>query len=528
MKSFVGFVAIAAICALSADAAAIVTSAAPSVTIDSGPVVGTTTSPPGASATVDKYLGIPFAASPVRFAPATKPTPWREPFQATKYGPACIQQFPYPEASRNLSIAWFNTPPPPAGESEDCLNVNVYVPGTPGSNKTVMAWIYGGSLRMGANSLVEYDGSILAANQDVIVVSLNYRTNVFGFPNSPEIPLTERNLAFLDQRFALEWIQRNIAAFGGDPKKVTIFGESAGGGSVDVLVTTMKENPPFRAAIIESGQATSYVNTTNAPTAWLALAAALNCTTTHPKSNLTCLRNQTAETIKSVIEHRALAFRPVADNVTVLRYPEDARLNRSVAHVPILAGTNANEGTIFTVGQTNASAFLATNLPNQPKVNSEILQSYPGNSSQQVPEIWTEFGTQCQVGILTNDSHTAGFPTWRYFYNATFPNINLTDLPHAGVFHSSEISLIYGTYPQEGATAEEKSFSLFMQGAWAGFAKHPYRGPGWKPVPAIGELGTNGINLTETTAAELDRRCDFFLEAFEAAGIAPSNRTTSS
>lgn len=285
----------------------------------------------------------------------------------------------------------------------------------------------------------------------------------------------------------------------------------------------MEKNPPFRAAIIESGQATSYVNVTNAPTAWLALAAALNCTTSHPKSNLTCLRNQTAETLKSIIEHGALAFRPVVDNVTVLRYPEDARLNRSVAHVPVMAGTNADEGTIFTVGQTNASAYLAATFPNQPSTNSEILQSYPGNSSEKVAEIWTESGTQCQVGILTNDSHAAGFPTWRYFYNASFPNINLTGLPNAGVFHSSEIRLVYGTYSQEGATEEEKSLSLFMQAAWAGFAKHPYKGPGWKPVPAVGELGTNGALLTETTAAELDRRCGFYMEAFEAAGIAPSS-----
>ncbi len=117
-------------------------SAAPTVTIDSGAVVGTTTRLAGATVAVDKYLGIPFAASPTRFAPAVRPTPWKSPYHATKYGPACIQQFNYPELSRNATMAWFNTPPPPAGESEDCLNLNVYAPATPGKNKTVMAWIY--------------------------------------------------------------------------------------------------------------------------------------------------------------------------------------------------------------------------------------------------------------------------------------------------------------------------------------------------------------------------------------------------
>ncbi|KAJ9498839.1 hypothetical protein H2202_005516 [Exophiala xenobiotica] len=522
MKSIVGLLAVVASCLFPVgDAVVLTASEAPTVTIDSGAVVGVATSPAGASATVNKYLGIPFGASPVRFAPAVRPTPWKKPFQATKYGPACVQQFNYPEASRNASIAWFDTPPPPAGESEDCLNVNVYVPGLPGKNKTVMAWIYGGSLRIGANSLPDYDGSYFAANQDVIIVTLNYRTNVFGFPNTAEIPFTERNLGFLDQRFALDWVQRNIVAFGGDSKKVTIFGD------VDVLVTSFAKNPPFRAAIMESGQATSYVNTTNAPTAWLALAAALNCTTTHPDSNLTCIRNQSASTLKNIIEHQALIFRPVTDNLTVLRYPENARLNRSTANVPIMVGTNANEATLFVVGQTNASAYLSALLPYQPAINSAILASYPGSSDDQVPEIVTDFTFQCPVGILTNDSQKAGLPTWRYFYNASFPNINLTGLPDAGVFHSSEIKLVYGTYSRVGATEEEKALSHYIQTAWANFAKHPQVGPGWAQVPALAELGSNGMLKTMTTAAELDSRCGFYLDAYKAAGIAPTTKSRS-
>jgi carboxylesterase type B len=144
MKSIIGLLAVVASCLFPVGDAVLVLTAseAPTVTIDSGAVVGVATSPAGASATVNKYLGILFGASPVRSAPAVRPTPWKKPFQATEYGPACVQQFNYPEASRNASIAWFDTPPPPAGESEDCLNVNVYVPGLPGMNKTVMAWIY--------------------------------------------------------------------------------------------------------------------------------------------------------------------------------------------------------------------------------------------------------------------------------------------------------------------------------------------------------------------------------------------------
>ena len=129
--------------------------AGPTVTVDSGLVVGTATSLSGASASVTKYLGIPFAASPTRFAPAARPTSWKTPLDATKYGPACLQQFNYPEASRNRTIAFFNTPPPSAGESEDCLNLNVYVPGTPGKNKTVMVWIYV-SLRLDGHGFFQF------------------------------------------------------------------------------------------------------------------------------------------------------------------------------------------------------------------------------------------------------------------------------------------------------------------------------------------------------------------------------------
>lgn len=113
----------------------------PTVTIDSGVVQGVSTSIPGAPQNVTKYLGIPFAAKPVRFAPPQSPAAWKTPLKATKYGPACIQEFAYP--SHDLVVTWFDTPPPPAGESEDCLNLNVYAPATAEKNKTVMVWIYG-------------------------------------------------------------------------------------------------------------------------------------------------------------------------------------------------------------------------------------------------------------------------------------------------------------------------------------------------------------------------------------------------
>ena len=120
---------------------------APTASIDSGVVVGTTTVLPSSTVTVNRFLGVPFAAPPVRFEPPMSPEPWSEPYDATEYKPACIQEFTYPEASREATIAWFDTPPPPAGESEDCLNLNVYAPASGEQGKAVMFWIYGVSIR---------------------------------------------------------------------------------------------------------------------------------------------------------------------------------------------------------------------------------------------------------------------------------------------------------------------------------------------------------------------------------------------
>src|SRR5437016_4977009 len=119
----------------------------------------------------------------------------------------------------------FSNPAPP--ESEDCLYLNIFTPSTkpPKGGRTVMFWIHGGNLQFGHGGFPMFDGSSFAAYQDVVVVTTNYRTNVFGFPNSPQLPVGSQNPGFLDQRKALSWVQQNIAAFGGDPTKVTIFGE---------------------------------------------------------------------------------------------------------------------------------------------------------------------------------------------------------------------------------------------------------------------------------------------------------------
>tara|TARA_R110002003_G_scaffold198_14_gene15511 strand:- start:1649 stop:2287 length:639 start_codon:yes stop_codon:yes gene_type:complete len=166
----------------------------PSATLDSGIVAGTSTPIPSAPHKVNKFLGVPFAAPPQRFSPPQKAAPWQSVYDASAHRSACIQQFDYPEEERERIIEWLNTPGPPAGESEDCLYLDIYAPSKGKKPKAVLFWIHGGVFIYGSGSLPLYDGSSFAANHDVVVVTINYRLNVFGFPGSPELSEGQRNL----------------------------------------------------------------------------------------------------------------------------------------------------------------------------------------------------------------------------------------------------------------------------------------------------------------------------------------------
>ncbi|KAF7514001.1 hypothetical protein GJ744_006615 [Endocarpon pusillum] len=501
---------------------------APTVTLASGVLVGTTTSLPSATAVVNKFLGVPFADSPPeRFSPPQDPRPWSQPLSVLAVKPACIQQWPAAQEARDLLQRLWNNPggPPPA-ESEDCLYLNVFAPSTapPPGGRAIMFWLFGGSLQWGQASNLWYDGSVLAAYQDVIVVAPNYRTNVFGFSNSPQLPLASRNAGFLDQRQALAWVQANIVHFGGDPSKVTIFGWSAGGTSVDNLVTTTPKDPPFRAAIMESGQNTYgvYFPKGVGIAAWQSLVEALNCSAV--RDALACVRAADAMKIKEIIEVASLPFIPTVDNITELANPSQARSERRIANVPLMIGTTAQDGRT-PLGPNNLTAFLETAFPDEPKLRADIVAAYPigqgGLNTEYdiISQIITDFGSQCVSGLLASRNIEAGYPTWRFIFNATFPNNEA--FPNGGAYHGTQVPLVFGTYPSVNVTAQEAALSSYMQAAWAGFAKNPERGPGWNQVGSfdgvdLGLLGQGGsAGVTVMKSAEVDLRCGIYREAFE-------------
>jgi acetylcholinesterase len=259
----------------------------------------------------------------------------------------------------------FNNPPPQ--ESEDCLYLNVFAPSTPPppGGYPVMFWIYGGALEFGNAGQPAYDGSSLASFQNVIIVTTNYRTNVFGFPSAPSIPVTQRNLGFYDQRAGLAWVQQNIHAFGGNNEKVTIFGQSAGAASCDALLLTFPppSKPPFRAAILESGSAgANSAGDPNNATAWDALLKGLGCNINTEDAGLACARSKPATTIENIVEEQALSFLPVADGIT---FPKstNGRETGAIARVPVLIGSTRNDSSFFVLGETDFDAVVQATFP---------------------------------------------------------------------------------------------------------------------------------------------------------------------
>ena len=323
----------------------------PTVTIDNGIVVGTATSlpkRPHGYDSVHAYLGIPFAQSPpLRFAPPEPAPAWLTPLNATVFKPACIQQYSGSageEIHENVKKIFGTYGGPELEESEDCLYLNIFTP--PVVSKThlqpVMFWIFGGNLQFGSASLDRYDGGSLAANNDVIVVTINYRLNIFGFSNAPELPRGAQNAGFLDQRMALQWVQENIAAFGGDPKRVMLFGESAGGYSVKQLLANPPRPLPFAAAIMQSQQSG---HTADSKRSWERVANHFGCR--ERISQLRCLREVPTAKLKNFIEKSYVGFGPASEDGTSTMDVRKAINSGTLAKVPIMIGTNANEARAF-------------------------------------------------------------------------------------------------------------------------------------------------------------------------------------
>ncbi len=343
----------------------------PVVPTQYGPVQGTRV---GA---INEWLGIPYATPPVgplRWYPPQPPAPFAGTYQATQFGSACPQ-----------GISQFGRP----STNEDCLYLNIYVPAgaTAASNLPVMVWIHGGAFVDGEGA--DYDGSPLASQGNVIVVTINYRLGLLGFLAHPALAASDPkgssgNYGLQDQQAAVAWVNRNIGAFGGNPTRITIFGESAGGASVETQLTT-PGLPKVAAAIIESGDYMQALPTlSSAEATGVATATgSLDCGGTGAAA-YACLHAKSATDIVNAISPADLNVSPNVDGTIVPRQPLQAYAAGLYQRVPVINGSNHDEYRLFVgldelLGEpvTTAASYMNAVASAFGSLGPAVLAQYP-------------------------------------------------------------------------------------------------------------------------------------------------------
>jgi carboxylesterase type B len=397
---------------------------------------------------IDQWLGIPYAAPPVGALrwQAPEPAPrWHGVRSAASYGSRCAQ---LPSGNG------------PRVDSEDCLYMNVYTPSDAPSGRglPVLFMIHGGGLVNGAGD--QHDGSLIVRTDHIIVVSFNYRLGVFGFLTVPGLgtsPLTANgNYGLLDQEAALRWVQRNIRAFGGDPDRVTIAGESAGGWSDCALLASPSARGLFRGMIMESGSCATQT-APDAQAAGLAFAAAAGCPSAATAA--ACLRGLPEATL---LDDSANYSARITSGGPEEPVPAaQAVASGHYTRVPVLMGDNHNEGRTFAQGFTALTQQQADQLIGQiyGAKAPAILARYPWNSypspytaAYMIGDIWTDSGFVTGIGGCPTQNLAAQFAstTRTFFYqfdDLHAPGLN-NDHPgyQWGAGHAMELAYLWPSF----------------------------------------------------------------------------------
>lgn len=265
-------------------------------------------------------------------------------------------------------------------------------------------------------------------------------------------------------------------------------GESAGGWAVKELIIHPPSTQSFRAAILQSQ---AFGPQVNSEASWHDLLAELGCNMSNlPGPQLDCVAQVSVESIRTAIKSRTLVFPPTVDNITLGPSFRDAVRQGRTANIPILIGTNADEGTLLASVMPPADLFLNQLFGNDTRAKHAAKSAYPNNISEleMTSLITRDYLYTCSSSEVARSMVRSGQKVWRYYFNASFPNTQ----PFVGAkaWHTSEIGLIFGTYPRNNlTTAAQMRLSRTMQQAWADFAKAPQQGPGWAA------LGTSQTDL---------------------------------
>ena len=479
----------------------------PIVITDRGPVRGIETH------ALRMFLGIPYAAPPVgslRWRPPTDHVGWFLPLNATSFGSHCPQV-----------ASVFGT----ASVTEDCLFLNIFKPddetsaGSRSRGYPVMVWIHGGALTVGESD--DYIPTKLV-QRGVIVVTINYRLGALGFLAHPALTAESPhhisgNYGIMDQQFALKWVQRNIGAFGGDPQRVTIFGESGGGRSVFLQVASPVAAKLFHRGIVQSGAyfGLSLPTLADEESHGEAFAARIGC----KDQSARCLRSKS---VRKVIENWGIFDSSAnVDGKVLPQSPDTAFTAGQFNHVPLINGTNRDEWRFFTDPIAADEYPSAVESMVGPDAAPLVLAEYPINNfvspSLAVGAIGTDSIFACPARAVDQVLSTQ-VPTFTYDFNdVNAPEVFLppTSFPY-GATHGSELLYLFKlTWPGQ-LDGQQQELSDTMIGYWSQFAKtgDPNRSglPLWRQYDAATDEFLSLVPPSPMPEFQFsaDHKCDFW------------------
>ncbi|MDE2181947.1 MAG: carboxylesterase family protein [Alphaproteobacteria bacterium] len=475
------------------------------------------------------YKGLPYAAPPVgdlRWRPPAPVVPWSGVRPVDRYAPNCLQ----PKAFHDIDP--FNP-----SMSEDCLYLNVWTAAKPGEARPVLVWIHGGGYAAGYGGEPRHDGTVLAG-KGLVVVTINYRLGVFGFLAHPDLTAespqhASGDYALMDMIAALHWVKRNIAAFGGDPARVTIAGESAGSDAVSRLMASPEAAGLFERAIGESGAA---FGTT--PDDTLAEAEAKGIAFAHAMDgdSIAGLRRRSSAEILALElagdEH--WDFGPDIDGWIEPAPPRRIFAEGKQNDVPMLVGWNADEGSLFEPGVFGArsladvlkarfgdkSAAAAQFYPATPEAAERSRETFAGDEVIAAPT-WMWAAAQTRTGHA---------PVYLYLF-AQRPPIPpdwfgaAYEGKDVGAFHSGEIPYVFGhpgIFPSWAPTADDLALADLMSSVWAAFAASgDPNGDGRPAWPAYDPQGAAQRMVFKGTRSAVQPDTDLARHAFWEANPPP-------
>ena len=496
------------------------------VKTNAGAVEGAAGQTPG----IRVFRGIPFAAPPVgdlRWKPPLPVKRWKGIRPAGEFAARCMQRTVY-------SDMIFRGKEP----SEDCLYLNIWTPAKSGKERLpVLVYIYGGGFQAGDSSEGRYDGEALA-RRGIVYVSMNYRLGVFGFLSHPELTKespqhASGNYGLLDQAEAVRWVSRNIAAFGGDPRKITIGGESAGSFSVSALMASPLSRDLLAGAIGESGA--FFGQTLRAQPVQKTEEAGAKFAGSIGAASLAALRAMPAkELLEAAAKAGAMRFAPNIDGYFM---PENAASIYGAgkqSHIPLLAGWNADEATqqVLLAKEKPAPENVTNRLRTTFGASAEeAFRLYPAATPEQALQSAKDLAGDQFIGFSTwqwleAQAKTGGQPVYRYFFTRVRPPlpgtmVNGVPVIQFGATHSSEIEYALGNLGFNKVYAWEPAdhqVSEMMQAYWANFVKTgDPNGPNLPRWPAFSSANNSPVMRLDVNAQavpEQHRARYEFLERF--------------